>query len=108
MNNGIGREVLKMELILTFFEFISQLPVWGEIWTLGVVRSERSDRKRGVQIAFGVEFIILLLICVAGLWLDLSLEKAPVSFIWLAAFGAIAAQFLIGVLLFAVCRMRKQ
>ena len=96
-----------IELFLGFVEFLASLPVWGEIWCLGVMRRDEPTKRRAAQIMFGAEFLVLLVAALVGVTLDLTVESRLFFVLWIGALAVIAVQILLGVALFAVRRIRK-
>lgn len=95
-----------MEFFLGFLEFITQLPVWGEIWCLGAAKA--GVRRRRMQIAFGAEFLALFAAALIALTLDAATGAAVFQYVWIGALGAIALQTVLGVVLLIVRRIRKK
>ena len=96
-----------VEILLDFVEFLASLPVWGEIWCLGVIRRDAPTKRRGAQIAFGTEFLVLLVAALVGLTLDLTVEGKAFFWIWIGALAVMTAQILVGAALLIVRRIRK-
>ena len=94
-------------LFLGFVEFLASLPVWGEIWCLGVSRRADPTKRRGAQIAFGAEFLVLLVAALVGLTLDLTVESRLFFGLWIGALAVIAAQTVLGIALLIARRIRK-
>ena len=99
---------LLLEFFLGFTEFLASLPLWGEIWCLGVANESADRSRRAAQIAFGTEFLVLIVAALAGLILDLTVSQTPFYYIWLGAFAVIAAQTVLGIVLLIVRRARKR
>ena len=95
-----------MELFLGFLEFITQLPVWGEIWCLGAAKA--GARRRRVQIAFGVEFLALFVAALLALTFDALGSAVFLRYIWIGALVVIAAQTALGIVLLIVRKVRKK
>ena len=97
-----------VEILLDFVEFLASLPVWGEIWCLGVIRRDAPTKRRSAQIAFGTEFLVLLVAALVGLTLDLTVEGKPFYYLWLCAVALIAAQTVIGIILLIARKVRRK
>ena len=82
--------------------------MWGEIWCLGVIRRDAPTKRRGAQIAFGTEFLVLLVAALVGLTLDLTVEGKAFYYLWLCAVAVIAAQTVIGIILLIVRKVRRK
>ena len=97
-----------VEMLLGFVEFLASLPVWGEIWCLGIIRRDAPENRRRTQIAFGTEFLVLLVAALVGLTLDLTVEGKPFYYVWLCAVAVIAAQTVIGIILLIARKVRRK
>ena len=82
--------------------------VFAEIWSLGAVRSYAPDKNIGRQAFFFFEFLILAMTAIICLIFAFAANATACYYIFFISLGVIAAQILIGVVLFALRRADRK